>query len=530
MAFILQYRALRRHVNQLVEDAGHAKEETSPDSSSPSKISNPSEIPGVSLKSDCNGEQYFEVGWAVPDDPFNPQQWSNPRRVSATMTVCLVALVTTMASAIDSAVITGASKEFGVSEVAESLATGLYLVGFGAGALIASPLSEMVGRYPVYLGTLIIFGAWILGAALAPNFGAQIVFRFLAGITGSAPLTVAGGSISDIWSTLEKTFGFPTFAIPAFGGPILGPVVGAYIGYSPHISWRWSEWIMLIFDGLVIAVIFIFKRETFAPRLLYYKARFLRQATGDSRFKTAIEASGTGDILSVVKRDFSRPWILLLEPIVIFFTFYLSVVYIVLFTFLDGYPYIFGEVHGLNDGLVNICFLGLFIGIVLTMFLVPILYRRTAKQLKEDGDDGSGRVLDRESRLFFAQIGAPAIPIGLFWMGWTNYSWISVWSPLAASVVIGFGIICVFLSAYMYIIDSYQQYAASALTFVALVRYLAAGGMTVVGIPMYRNLGTHWTLTVLGIISAVAMPIPYVLKHWGPALRKKSKWATALSA
>lgn len=220
MAFILQYRALRRHVNQLVAEAAPTKEETSADSA-PSKISNPFEIPGVSLKSDCNGEQYFEVGWAA-DDPFNPQLWSNPRRVSATMTVCLVALVTTMASAIDSAVLTEASKEFGVSEVAESLATGLYLVGFGAGALIASPLSEMVGRYPVYLGTLIIFGAWILGAALAPNFGAQIVFRFLAGITGSAPLTVAGGSISDIWSTLEKTFGFPTFAIPAFGGPILG--------------------------------------------------------------------------------------------------------------------------------------------------------------------------------------------------------------------------------------------------------------------------------------------------------------------
>lgn len=194
---------------------------------------------------------------------------------------------------------------------------------------------------------------------------------------------------------------------------------------------------MLIFDGLVIATIFIFKRETFAPRLLFYKARFFRQATGDARFKTAIEASGTGDLLSVVKRDFSRPWILLLEPIVIFFTFYLSVVYIVLFTFLDGYdhpidcysthadsnryPYIFGDVHGLNDGLVNICFLGLFIGILLSMILVPILYQRTAKQLKEDGDNGSGRMLNRESRLFFARIGAPAIPIGLFWMGWTNY-------------------------------------------------------------------------------------------------------------
>lgn len=81
------------------------------------------------------------------------------------------------------------------------------------------------------------------------------------------------------------------------------------------------------------------------------------------------------------------------------------------------------------------------------------------------------------------------------------------------------------MSAYMYLIDSYEAYAASALTFVALVRYIAAGGMTVVGIPMYDNLGTHWTMTVLGGISALAVPIPYVLYWYGPNIRKRSKWA-----
>lgn len=190
----------------------------------------------------------------------------------------------------------------------------------------------------------------------------------------------------------------------------------------------------------MIAIIFLFKRETFAPQLLYYKAKFFREATGDARFKTAGEASGSGSLLPVLKRNFTRPWLLLMEPIVIFFTFYLTIVYIVLFTFLDGYApdqpfallstgstnslryvYIFADTYGINEGLANICFLGLFIGILISMVLVPILYRKTAKQLRDAGDDGSGRMVDRESRLFFAQIGAPAIPIGLFWMGWTDY-------------------------------------------------------------------------------------------------------------
>ncbi|KAL4939884.1 hypothetical protein BDV06DRAFT_230787 [Aspergillus oleicola] len=522
MAAIIQYRALRKSVHDHLRQHNSIPYEQKDYAPTAGDYS---AIPGISTEQDHAGNSYFQVSWSGPNDPFNPQNWSTPRRIGATLSVCAIALVTTMASSIDSAIITNAASEFQVAEVTESLATALYLIGFGVGALVASPLSEMLGRYPVYLGALAIFGAWILGAALAPNIGAQFAFRFLAGLCGAAPLTVAGGSVSDVWNTLEKTFGFPVFAIPGFGGPILGPVVGAYIGQSPAISWRWSEWIMLVIDGLVIGVIILFGRETSGPRLLYYKARFYRKLTGDTRFKTAEEASGAEDTLAVLKRHFSRPWILLMEPIVLAFTFYLTVVYIVLFTFLDGYPTIFGETYGINNGLTNICFLGLFIGILLAMFLVPVLYRRTARQLESDGDDGSGQMLDQESRLFFAFCGAPAVPVGLFWMGWTAYPNISIWSPLASSLLIGFGIICIFLSAYMYTIDSYGHYAASALTFIALVRYLAAGGMTVVGIPMYNNLGTHWTLTVLGIISTVAMPIPYVLKKWGPSLRRRSRWA-----
>lgn len=77
----------------------------------------------------------------------------------------------------------------------------------------------------------------------------------------------------------------------------------------------------------------------------------------------------------------------------------------------------------------------------------------------------------------------------------------------------------------MYIIDGYETYAASALVSVALVRYVAAGGMTIVGLPFYRNLGTHWTLTVLGLISVLLTPIPYVLYWYGPKVRRWSRFA-----
>ncbi|KAH0429409.1 hypothetical protein CcaCcLH18_08423 [Colletotrichum camelliae] len=84
------------------------------------------------------------------------------------------------------------------------------------------------------------------------------------------------------------------------------------------------------------------------------------------------------------------------------------------------------------------------------------------------------------------------------------------------------------MCVYMYIIDSYEIYSASALTFVALIRYIVAGGMTIVGIPFYDKMGTHYTLTILGCIAALLAPIPYVLYYYGPWIRSKSKYAVSM--
>jgi hypothetical protein len=184
----------------------------------------------------------FVVGYESDDDPNDPHNWSFGRRIGCTVPLALIGAVVGFASAVDSPAIPQAAKDFGVSEVVESLATGTFLLGFGAGALFAGPVSEAVGRNPVYIGTLSLYMIFIMASGLAPNIGSQLVFRFIAGFFGSTPLTCAGGSISDLWSPLERAYTFPIFANAAFTGPLLGPVVGGFIAQSPLISWRWTEW------------------------------------------------------------------------------------------------------------------------------------------------------------------------------------------------------------------------------------------------------------------------------------------------
>jgi MFS family permease len=378
-------------------------------------------VPGVSVQCAHDGEIFFQVDWELETDPETPRNWSVRKRVGTTLLLDAVAMVVTVASVIESAIGPQAAEDFGASAQLQAFSgTGIFLVGFGIGALLAAPSSEILGRYLIYMVLLFVCGCWLSGAALAPDLGSHTAFRLMAGLFASAPLTVAGGSMSDIWNTREMTWAFPMFAMVGFGGPVAAPVVASYIGQSNALSWRCAVWLVVILDSLVLFVAFLTTEETYAPRILQLKAKCFRELTGNERFRAAIDAEPSG-LGIVLRKNFSRPFVLALEPIVLFLTLYSSVIYVVQFTFLVGYPYIFEDVYGISQGLKNLCFLGLLVGILLSIAIVPFWKASTERQLLRDHDDGSGKAIHQESRLVFAMVGAPFLPIGLLWMAWTDY-------------------------------------------------------------------------------------------------------------
>lgn len=97
----------------------------------------------------------------------------------------------------------------------------MFLIGSGVGSIFTGPFSETFGRLPVYLGSLFFLAIFVMASALSPNIGAQIAFRFFVGIFGCAPLTCAGGTISDLWNPVEKIWSFTALGILAFGGPMI---------------------------------------------------------------------------------------------------------------------------------------------------------------------------------------------------------------------------------------------------------------------------------------------------------------------
>lgn len=145
-------------------------------------------------------------------DPIDPRNWSLMARIKNIAILCLLIFGQGWAGAAESMANTAITEQFGVSKVAANLTTAMYLFGIGSGALVAGPLSETVGRNPVYLGATLCYLFFVLGCALTPTFAGLIVCRYFVGLFASATLSINGSSVRDQFRPVKRAFAFPVIA------------------------------------------------------------------------------------------------------------------------------------------------------------------------------------------------------------------------------------------------------------------------------------------------------------------------------
>lgn len=183
------------------------------------------------------------VGWDGPDDPDNPQNWSVSYKwlltgVCSLLTVnvyvplpvllrkSLILSRRTFASSAPSSGSLAIAAEFHNSREISYLITSVFLFGYVFGPLMWAPGSELFGRRPIFIATMLIYCLFHLGQALAPNIQTLLITRFLSGVFASAPLTNCGGVIADIWDPVGRGPATSVFTASVFVGPVLGPIAG----------------------------------------------------------------------------------------------------------------------------------------------------------------------------------------------------------------------------------------------------------------------------------------------------------------
>ncbi|KAL5592784.1 hypothetical protein FOBRF1_013092 [Fusarium oxysporum] len=339
-------------------------------------------------------------------------------------------------------------QEFQVSRTVAILGITMFVFGFAFGPLIWAPLSELYGRQIVFFVTYMALTAFNAGTAGAPNIASLIIMRALAGTFGSSPLTNAGGVIADMFPTKERGIAMAIFAMAPFLGPSIGPIIAGFLNQST--GWRWVAGLMTCLTGTLWIIISLSVRETYAPVILRRRAEKLSKLTHDTYISNLDVVKPKKTLGADFKNVLSRPWILLFtEPIVLFLSLYVAIIYGTLYMMFAAFPVIFQRQRGWSLGIGGLAFLGIAIGVILGVCYSIWDARRYAKV-----SDKIGRNLSPEARLPPAILGSILLPIGLFWFSWTNSPSINWSVSIIGSGFFGCGQVLVFLSAMNYLIDS----------------------------------------------------------------------------
>ena len=126
--------------------------------------------------------------------------------------------------------------ELNVPQLAAVGGLSLYVAGVGIGPMFLGPLSEFYGRRPVYLVSFSLFALSLLPCALAQHIAVLLVFRFLAGMAGSVFLSVAGGTMGDIFNKAEVGASMMLYTTSTSVRSIPKPKVGRKL-----MSFRWDQ-------------------------------------------------------------------------------------------------------------------------------------------------------------------------------------------------------------------------------------------------------------------------------------------------
>ncbi|PWY85914.1 MFS multidrug transporter [Aspergillus heteromorphus CBS 117.55] len=460
------------------------------------------------------------VGWDSQDDPANPQNFADSKKLTLLVLISSITFISPLASSMFSPAVGYMGEEFGVfNETLLSFSVTIYLLGYTFGPLFLAPLSEIYGRRIILSCANWFFVAWQIGCALAPNITALVIFRFFAGIGGVGSITLGAGVIADLFPIEKRGMATSIWALGPLIGPVVGPICGGFVG--EEIGWRWVFWILLIAGATISIGIEILNRETYAPVLIRWKTAQLSKSLNRNDLRSVFDLStGTTPptVTQALKKGLKRPLLLLIRsPIVLLLSTYMSVIYGLLYLFFTTITSVFEETYGFSTGLSGLAYLGIGIGFMTGLLCIALTSDKIVLKLTAR----NAGVFEPEMRLPTMIFFSCLLPVSFFWYGWSAKYHVQWIVPIIGMAPFGIGMMGVYMPIQTYVIDCYPAYAASANAALTAERSLVGALLPLAGPKMFDSLGLGWGNSLLGFIALAFVPVPILFNKYGRRIRER---------
>ncbi|KAI3322783.1 MFS general substrate transporter [Xylariaceae sp. AK1471] len=545
----------------------------------------------------------------MPEPPdlsryVDPLRWPRARKNVMVTLSCIATLFTAYAAGAYTPPIQLIAEELKTTREVALLGVTTFCLGFAFAPMVLAPFSEINGRYPVFAVAGVFFTVFQAVCGVVTTVPGMLFARLLKGAGGSVFSTMVGGVISDLYDKEARNTPMALFSGSVLIGTGLGPLISSIIveaGGTEGQTWKWVFWHQVIADFvLMIAVIVLFK-ESRGSVILSNKAKALnkwyeeleekdfvgvliqgdvspvlppqvqlpadceKQPSGlvqtpsgveGPRLRrirwTTIEDEQRGSLAKMISTSLTRPFhFLFTEPIVFFFSLWVSFAWAVLYLTFGSVPLVFRRQYNFSieqSGYVfGVMIVGAILATIIGIFQEDLLQHPSWQgKLIGSGSDRGGEVAEPsphglwafirrrfpaespESRLYFTCFTAVLLPAGLYLFGFSaqpSTHWI------VPTIGVGFatmGIYYIYLATFNYLADIYQAYASSALAAQSFCRNVLGGVFPLVTTMLFTNLGEDAAGGLLGAIATALTVVPWVLVLFGERIRRRSKFAIAL--
>ena len=413
-------------------------------------------------------------------------------------------------------------EHFGVEPFKASLGLALYVLGYGIGPLLFSPLSEIpvIGRNIIYISTFGLFVVLSIPTAVVNKLGGLLFLRFLQGFFGSPCLATGAATLQDVYSMLYVPIAVALWVSAAFSGPALGPVISGFAVMAK--GWRWALWEIVWMSAPVFVIWFISMPETLADHILLKRARRLRKATNDSRYVSVSEIKQSKlSFSAILVEALVKPFeINIKDPAIAYTSIYSGIIYGIYYSFFEAFPIVYGDLYGFNIGEIGAVFIciAVALALALSLYLALIVYV-VIPDIKKNGMGPNEGVLKPGLIFIWGPI------IALFGFAWTSRASIPWIVPTIFLAIYPFSAFIVLQGIFGYLPMSYPKYAASLFAFNDFFRSLFAFGSVMFARSMYINLGIGRGVSLVGGLAFTGPIGLYILYIYGARLRARSSFA-----
>jgi MFS family permease len=358
--------------------------------------------------------------------------------------------------------------------------------------------------------------AFSLGCAFAPTAGSFIGFRFLSGLSSSAPIACGGGSVGDLFAAKDRASAMALYSLGPLIGPVIGPIAGGFIAQTVGVKWVFIVIaICCAFVGMIGIPIL---KETYAPVIRMRKAA--KSADPEKAAKAHPHlVHEHGSKLHVLWVNLARPVTLLFRSLICFMlSLYMAFMYGIYYLMFATFSEFFSKTYGFGPGIGGLTYLGLGIGFM----TATIFGAKFADQIYKHLGEKNGGVCTPEMRIPALAFGSLFVPVGLFWYGWSAQAAIHWIMPIIGTGIFGFGMMTTFLPIQLYLVDSFA-YAASATAASALFRSLLGFAFPLFGQQMFDALGLGGGNSLLaGLAIVLGIPFPIWIYYKGEGMRARN--------